>query len=138
MRFFESIKTIMEKFSRGTFFLSLQTSFFLLCGGSHVQSSLLPEFALLFLLVSTMLGLRAWGDDLVAVLFEFLDDDTKPAQKNLPLHHITSSLCCLTCPLSRVSCLSVLVSVGVLPRLSDSDKKVSFFFPMASKSVDTR
>ena len=32
------------------------------------------------LLVSTMLGLRAWGDDLVAVLFEFLDDDTKLAQ----------------------------------------------------------
>ena len=27
-----------------------------------------------------MLGLRAWGDDLVAVLFEFLDDDTKLAQ----------------------------------------------------------
>ena len=31
------------------------------------------------LLVSPMLGLRAWGDDLVAVLFE-LDDDTKLAQ----------------------------------------------------------
>ena len=27
-----------------------------------------------------MLGLRAWGDDLVAVLFELLDDDTKLAQ----------------------------------------------------------
>ena len=49
-------------------------------GGSHVQSSLLPNFALLFLLVSTMLGLRAWGDDLNVVLFEFLDDDTKLAQ----------------------------------------------------------
>ena len=44
----------------GHFFLKkkLQTSFFLLCGGSHVQSSLLPEFALLFLLVSTLLGLH--------------------------------------------------------------------------------
>ena len=40
----------------------------------------MPKFALLFLLVSTMLGLRAWGDDLVVVLFEFLDDDTKLAQ----------------------------------------------------------
>ena len=31
-------------------------------------------------LVSTMPGIRAWSDDLVAVLFEFLDDDTKLAQ----------------------------------------------------------
>ena len=60
--------------------------------------------------------------------------------KKLPLHHVTSSLCCLTCPLSSVSCLSAVVFVGVLPRLPDSDKKVSvvFFFSMASKSVDTR
>ena len=57
-------------------------------------------------------------------------------EKKLPLHHITSSLCCLTCPLSRVSCV---VSVGVLPRLPDSDKKVSFFFSRwPQKSVDTR
>ena len=27
-----------------------------------------------------MLGLRVWGDGLVVVLFEFLDDDTKLAQ----------------------------------------------------------
>ena len=27
-----------------------------------------------------MLGLRAWSDDLVVVLFEFLDDDTKLAR----------------------------------------------------------
>ena len=46
--------------------------------GMYVQSSLLPEFALLFLLVSTILGLRSWGDDLNVVLFEF--DDTKLAQ----------------------------------------------------------
>ena len=32
------------------------------------------------LLLSTMLGLRAWGDDLIVVLFEFLEDDTKLAQ----------------------------------------------------------
>ena len=60
--------------------MNLQISFFLLCGGSHVQSSLLPEFALLFFARVDMLGLRAWGDDLIAVLFEFLDDDTKLAQ----------------------------------------------------------
>ena len=58
--------------------------------------------------------------------------------KNFALHHVTSPLCCLTCPLSSVSCLSVVVSVGVLPRLPDSDKMVSLFFSMASKSVDTR
>ena len=39
-------------------FGELQISFFLLCGGSHVQSSLLPEFALLFLHVSTCLDSR--------------------------------------------------------------------------------
>ena len=27
-----------------------------------------------------MLGLRAWGDGLIVILFEFLDDDTKLAQ----------------------------------------------------------
>ena len=27
-----------------------------------------------------MPGIRAWGDDLVVVMFEFLDDDTKLAQ----------------------------------------------------------
>ena len=32
-----------------------------------------------------MLGLRAWGDDLVVVLFEFLEDDTKLAQSCDPL-----------------------------------------------------
>ena len=39
-------------------------------------------------------------------------------------------------PLSRVSCLSVVVSIGVLPRLPDSDKPCFFVIP--SKSVDTR
>ena len=37
-----------------------------------------------------MLGLRAWGDDLNVVLFEFLEDDTKLAQSCtdwLYMHH---------------------------------------------------
>ena len=64
----------------GHFFLKkIQTSFFLQ-RITHVQSFFLPEFALLFLLVSTMLGLRAWSDDLNVVLFEFLDDDTMLVQ----------------------------------------------------------
>ena len=69
----------MEKFSRGTFFFVITYVVFFL-RGTHVQSSLLPEFALLFLLLSTMLGLRAWPDDLNVVLFELLEDDTKLAQ----------------------------------------------------------
>ena len=36
-----------------------------------------------------------------------------PQKKNCHLHHITSSLCCLTCPLSRVSC-SLLSHVSVV------------------------
>ena len=68
-------------------------------------------------------------------------------------------LCCLTCPLSRVWCVSVVSRVRcpvcgvsllshvsvvfvlcVLPRLPDSDKKVSvfFFLTMASKKVLTQ
>ena len=70
----------MEENYLAGYFPVITSSSFFLCGGSHVQSSLLPKFALLFLLVSTMLGIRAWGDDLVVVLFEFLDDDTKLAQ----------------------------------------------------------
>ena len=57
-------------------------SFFLLCGGSHVQSSFLPEFAFFFFDFARvhMLGLGAWSDDLVVLLVEFLEDDTKLAQ----------------------------------------------------------
>ena len=61
------------------FFLKLQMSFFpfSLRGGSHVQSSLLPKFALL--LRSCRHAGALWGDDLNVILFEFLDD-TKLAQ----------------------------------------------------------
>ena len=53
--------------------------------------------------------------------------------KKMPLLHITSSLCCLSC--ADVSCLSVVVTVGVLPRHPDSDKPCFFFFSVASKRV---
>ena len=60
--------------------VKLEMSFFL-CGGSHVQSSFLPRFALLFCSCpQCWLRIREWGYDLVVVLFEFLDDDTKLAQ----------------------------------------------------------
>ena len=76
--FLEKITTVMGINFLAGHFLKLQL--FLQKKGTHVQSSFLPEFALLFLIVSTILGLRAWGDDLIVVLFEFLDDDTKLAQ----------------------------------------------------------
>ena len=72
--------------------------------GTYVKSSLLPKFALLFCSCPQCWVSRRGGDDLNVVLFEFLEDG------------------CLTCPLSRVFFLCV------LPRLPDSDKKVSFFF----------
>ena len=52
-------------------------------------------------------------------------------------HQITSSLCCLSCAVCRVSCLSVVVSVGVQPRHPDTDKPF-FFCDGLKKSVDTR
>ena len=39
------------------------------------------------LLVSTMLGLREWSDDLNVVLFEFLEDDTKSCTDWLYVQH---------------------------------------------------
>ena len=67
----------MEKSFAGHF-LKLQMSFFL----RRLARSVVPcaQICAFVLLVSTMLVLRAWGDDLVAVLFEFLDDDAKLAQ----------------------------------------------------------
>ena len=54
--------------------------------------------------------------------------------KKLPLHHITSSLYCLTCPLSRVS----LFKVSCPGSQRVTRRSPSCFFAMASKSVDTR
>ena len=59
-------------------------------------------------------------------------DRVDVSQKNATCIISHHALCCLTCPLSRVFVLCV------LPRIPESDKKVSFFFEMASKSVDTR
>ena len=67
-----------DKFSRGIFFLELQILLFL-CGGSHVEWSFCPNVRFSFARVD-MLGLPAWSDDLNVVLFEFLEDDTKPNQ----------------------------------------------------------
>ena len=77
--FFELIKTVMGIHSlAGHFFWNYRRRFF-----KKRHARLVVPFARIcafVLLVSTMLGLRAWSDDFVAVLFEFLDDDTKLAQ----------------------------------------------------------
>ena len=72
----------MEKYSLASFFFWNYRFhvFYYLCGGSHVEPSLLPKFALLFCTCRHAWTLRAWSDDLNVVLFEFLEDDTKLAQ----------------------------------------------------------
>ena len=97
------------------------------------------------LLVSTMLGLREWSDDLNVVLFEFLEDDTKLAQSCTDWLYVQHWYTVVPEPSMRVT-LWALMGVGddpllshvsvvpcvfvlcVLPTLPDSDKKVSFFF----------
>ena len=87
-----------------------------------------------------MLGLRAWGDGLNGILFEFLDDDTKLAQScrnwlyvqhwyvEAP-DHVESCKktfpTCPSCPARLPRHVSVLLCVlPGLPRL----KKRTFFF----------
>ena len=57
-----------------------------------------------------MLGLRAWRDDLVAVLFEFLDDDTKLAQSCTDWLYVPD-------PTMRVT-LWALMGIGKIVRLA--------------------
>ena len=70
-----------------------------------------------------MLGLRAWGDDLVAVLFEFLDDDTKLA-------------CSTGTPSSRTPamCVTLWALMGAGGRIETSTRKTHG--PIYSFSVE--
>ena len=113
--FFEQIKTVMTVISCGLIFRIKNHLF--LKRGTHVQSSLLPEFALLFLHVSTMLGLRVWGDDLNVVLFEFVDDDTKLAQSCTDWFYVQHWYTVVPDPAMRVT-LWALMGVG-----ADCDKR---------------
>ena len=54
-----------------------------------------------------MLGLRAWADGLVVVLFEFLDDDTK----------LVTRAHCPVCGVSLLFHASVVFVLCVLPRI---------------------
>ena len=64
-----------------------------------------------------MLGLRAWGDDLNVVLFEFLDDDTKLAQSCTDWLHVQHWYTVVLEPSMCVT-LWVLMDVG-----DDCDKR---------------
>ena len=79
----ELSKTVMEKFSSGTFFWNCR--FFLV--DRTLSRPFFPNLRFCFARVD-MLGLTAWSDDLNVVLFEFLEDDTKLAQSCVHcLHH---------------------------------------------------
>ena len=64
-----------------------------------------------------------------------------PPASRLIVLSVVSRVRCPVCRVSLLSHVSVVPCVFVLcvlPRLPDSDKKVSFVFAIASKSVDTR
>ena len=57
-----------------------------------------------------MLGLRAWGDDLVVVLFEFLEDDTKLAQSNTDWLYVQHRYTVVPDPATRVTLWALMTS----------------------------
>ena len=84
-----------------------------------------------------MLGLRAWGDDLNVVLFEFLDDDTKLAQSCADWLYVQHWYTVVPDPAMRVT-LWALMGVG-----DDCDKRTQdtsphfFLFLVASVQADS-
>ena len=77
----------------------------------------MPKFALLSLLVSTMPGIRACGDDLVVVLFEFLDDDTKLAQSCTEWLYVQHWYTVVPHPAMRVTLWALMTSKSSSMRL---------------------
>ena len=73
--FLNYYKTVIQNFSLAESIPVIKSplSFFLLLVGLLPQRTILVAHR-------GMLGLRAWGDGLIVILFEFLDDDTKLAQ----------------------------------------------------------
>ena len=92
----------MVKIPRGIFICNCRCRFFQ--GARTFSRPFCPKFALLFLLVSTVRGLRAWRDDLNVVLFEFLgDDDTKLAQSCTDWLHVQHWYTVVPAPAMRVT-----------------------------------
>ena len=91
-----------------------------------------PNLRFFVLLVSTMLGLRAWGDDLNVVLFECLDDDTQLAQSCTDWLYVQHWYTVVPQPSMRVT-LWALMGVG-----DDCDKRTQdtspHFFFFSSRS----
>ena len=60
-----------------------------------------------------MLGLRAWGDDLVVVLFEFLEDDTKLAQSCTEWLYVQHWYTVVPDPATRVTLWALMGAGGI-------------------------
>ena len=99
----------------GAFFEITDVGFFF---RRHARSVVLfAQICAFVLLVSTMLGLRAWGDDLNVVLFKFLEDDTKLAQSCTDWLYVQHWYTVVPDPAMRVT-LWALMGVG-----DDCDKR---------------
>ena len=91
-----------------------------------------------------MPGIWAWCDDLVVVLFEFLDDDTKLAQSCTDWLYVQRWYTVVpdTCPSSHVSCPASQTHVRSLVCPHPGSQTLTFFFweggAMASNGVHTR
>ena len=64
-----------------------------------------------------MPGIRAWGDDLVVVLFEFLDDDTKLAQSCTEWLYVQHWYTVVPHPAMRVTLWALMTSKSSSMRL---------------------
>ena len=81
-----------------------------------------------------MLGLRAWGDDLVAVLFEFLDDDTKLAQSCTDWLYLQHWYTVVLDPAMRVK-LWALMGAGGNCHEYIQDTRPIYSFPVEKKCI---
>ena len=78
--FLELIKTVMEINSLAGYFFGITDFVFLVVRWIARSVVLFARICAFVFARVDMLGLKAWSDDLVVVLFEFLEDDTKLAQ----------------------------------------------------------
>ena len=73
-----------------------------------------------------MLGLRAWGDDLVVVLLEFLEDDTKLAQSCTDWLYVQHWYTVVPDPATRVTLWALMGAGGNFHKHSQ-DTPTNFF-----------
>ena len=116
--FFELIKTVMAINSLARHFFGITDVGFFEIKRRHARSVVpFAQICAFALLVSTVLGLRAWGDDFNVVQFKFLEDDTKLAQSCTDWLHVQHWYTVVPDPAMRVT-LWALMGVG-----DDCDKR---------------